>query len=193
MKSICYVVPYFGTLPKNGFPLWLMSCAKNPTVNWILFTDDKTEYDYPENVKVYYTTFDAIRERFQNNFDFPIVLDRGWKLCDYRVAYGEIFAPELDGYDFWGNCDIDLMWGDIRKFYTEEMLENYDKFGFLGHSTLYRNTPEVNARYKTVIEGEMDYKTAFLGSEGHAFDEVGIEAIYRHLISPTRKTLPLQT
>jgi hypothetical protein len=184
MKSICYVVPYFGTLPKNGFPLWLMSCAKNPTVNWILFTDDKTEYDYPENVKVYYTTFDAIRERFQNNFDFPIVLDRGWKLCDYRVAYGEIFAPELDGYDFWGNCDIDLMWGDIRKFYTEEMLENYDKIGFLGRSTLYRNTPEVNARYKTVIEGEMDYKTAFSESEGHAFDEVGIEAIYRHLDIP---------
>ena len=56
MNSICYVVPYFGTLPKTSFRLWLKSCKANPTVNWIIFTDDKTEYDYPDNVKVYYTT-----------------------------------------------------------------------------------------------------------------------------------------
>ncbi len=114
MNSICYVVPYFGTLPKTSFRLWLKSCKANPTVNWIIFTDDKTEYDYPDNVKVYYTTLDEIRERFQSFYDFPIVLDRGWKLCDYKIAYGEIFEKELKGYDFWGNCDIDLMWGNIK-------------------------------------------------------------------------------
>lgn len=180
MKSICYVVPYFGKLP-DSFSLWLMSCRHNPSVNWILFTDDKTEYDYPENVRVYYCTFDRIRERIQSHFDFPIVLDRGWKLCDYKIAYGEIFAKELEGYDFWGNCDVDLMWGDIRKFYTDELLEKYDKIGFLAHSTLYRNTPEVNLRYREIVEGEMDYITAFSEAAGHAFDEVGIEAIYNHL------------
>lgn len=180
MKSICYVVPYFGKLP-DSFGLWLMSCRYNPTVNWILFTDDKTEYDYPDNVKVYYCSFDEIRSRIQSHFDFPIVLDRGWKLCDYKLAYGDIFAHELEGYDFWGNCDVDLMWGDIRKYYTDELLEKYDKIGFLAHSTLYRNTPQVNTRYREIIEGEMDYITAFSEAQGHAFDEVGIEAIYKHL------------
>ncbi len=72
MNSICYVVPYFGTLPKTSFRLWLKSCKANPTVNWIIFTDDKTEYDYPNNVKVYYTTLDEMRERFQSFYDFPI-------------------------------------------------------------------------------------------------------------------------
>lgn len=36
MNSICYVVPYFGTLPKTSFRLWLKSCKANPTVNWII-------------------------------------------------------------------------------------------------------------------------------------------------------------
>ena len=184
MNSICYVVPYFGTLPKTSFRLWLKSCKANPTVNWIIFTDDKTEYDYPDNVKVYYTTLDEIRERFQSFYDFPIVLDRGWKLCDYKIAYGEIFEKELKGYDFWGNCDIDLMWGNIRKFYTDEILEKYDKIGYQAHSTLYKNTPEVNKRYRTVIDGLDNYKMAFSESEGHAFDEVGIEEIYKKLNIP---------
>lgn len=184
MKSICYVIPYFGTLPGKGFQLWLKGCAANPTVNFIIFTDDKTEYDYPNNVKVYYCTFSEIRERFQKHYDFPIVLDRGWKLCDYKIAYGEIFAEELKGYDFWGNCDIDLLFGDIRKFYNDEILDKYEKIGFLAHSTLYKNTPEVNRRYREIIPGKLNYITAFSESEGHAFDEVGIEEIYKHLDIP---------
>ena len=51
MKSICYVVPYFGKFPVS-FPLWLVSCGANPTVDWLIFTDDTTPYDYPQNVKV---------------------------------------------------------------------------------------------------------------------------------------------
>lgn len=180
MKSICYVVPYFGRLPES-FPLWLVSCKANPTVNWIIFTDDKTAYSYPKNVRVYYCSFDDMKKRIQENFDFPIVIDRGWKLCDFKIAYGEIFAKELAGYDFWGNCDVDLMWGNIRKFLTDEILDKYEKIGFLAHSTLYRNTPEVNARYRTIIDGLTNYKTAFSSSDGFAFDEVGIEAIYNHL------------
>lgn len=187
MKSICYVVPYFGTLPKNGFRLWLKSCEANPTVNWIIFTDDKAEYNYPKNVKVYYTTFDAMRERIQSHYDFPIVLDRGWKLCDYKLAYGEIFEDELKDYDFWGCCDIDLMWGNIRKFITDDILDKYEKVGYLAHSILYKNTPEVNRRYRTIIDGKMNYITAFSESEGHAFDEVGIEDIYNSLEIPYYK------
>ena len=36
--SIAIVLPYFGKLP-NYFPLFLESCRKNPTVNWLFYTD----------------------------------------------------------------------------------------------------------------------------------------------------------
>ena len=118
MKSIAYLVPYFGKLPA-GFKMWLLSCAANETIDWILLTDDRTVYNYPNNVKVHYCTYDSIKERIQNNFDFPIVISKAWKLCDFRPAYGEIFSDELKTYDYWGHCDMDLILrglDDVQEF-----------------------------------------------------------------------------
>ena len=109
MYSIAYVVPYFGKFPK-GFQFWLLSCKCNPSIDWLIFTDDKTPYDYPENVKVTYWTFNQMKKKAQAIYDFQIFLERPYKLCDFKPAYGEIFADELKNYDFWGHCDIDLVW-----------------------------------------------------------------------------------
>lgn len=44
MKTICYIIPYFGKLPKN-FALYLLGCAQNPTIDWKILTDDRTPYE----------------------------------------------------------------------------------------------------------------------------------------------------
>lgn len=183
MYRIAYIIPYFGKLPK-GFEAWLMTCRTNKTIDWLLFTDDKSKYDYPENVKVYYTTFEKMRNRFQSNFDFEIYLDRPWKICEYRPAFGEIFKEELKEYDFWGHCDMDMIWGDVRKFLTDDILKKYEKIGFQGHSTLYKNQDEVNSRYKTIVPNKTNYKEAFTHEKGYCFDEVGICDIYDYLKIP---------
>lgn len=56
MKSIVYIVLYFGKFP-SIFPLWLNSCRNNPTIDWLIFTDDHSCFNYPQNVRVEYTTF----------------------------------------------------------------------------------------------------------------------------------------
>ncbi len=178
MKRIAFVVPYFGTFPK-GFKLWLMSCKTNPTVDWLIFTDDHTAYDYPENVKVTYCSFQDIRERVHCLYGKNAVLHKPYKLCDYKPAYGEIFENELKEYDFWGHCDIDLAWGNIRKFITDDLMDKYDKIGNQGHMTLYRNCKEVNLRFKECFEGCISYKDAFYQEKGFAFDEPPMEVIYR--------------
>lgn len=61
MTSVAYLIPYYGKLPQS-FPMWLLSCKMNPTINWILITDDQTPYDFPENVKVEYCTYDEIKK-----------------------------------------------------------------------------------------------------------------------------------
>lgn len=184
MYKIAYIVPYFGKFPAH-FKLFLLSCRCNPSVNWLIFTDDKTEYDYPDNVKVYYCSFDEIKERFQSNFDFDISLERPYKLCDFRPAYGEIFAQELEEYDFWGHCDLDQVWGDIRTFYTNEILSKNDKIGFNGHSVLYRNNEKINSIYKTEIEGNPSYTEIFSTDKGYAFDENMVDSIFEKLEIPT--------
>ncbi|WP_026490882.1 MULTISPECIES: DUF6625 family protein [unclassified Butyrivibrio] len=183
MYKIAYIVPYFGKLPK-GFKAWLATCSTNDDIDWIIITDDDEEYDYPKNVKVYKSSFEELKKRIASMFDFEICLDRPWKLCDFRPAFGEIFASELQGYDFWGYCDTDLIWGNIRKFVNEDILDKYDKIGFQGHSTVYRNTTDVNKRYKVIAPGIINYKTAFSCEKGCCFDEVGISNIYEWLHIP---------
>lgn len=183
MKSICYIIPYFGKLP-SGFEMWLLSCKMNPTIDWILFTDDKSHFDYPKNVKVNYCSFEEIVKRIQSQYSFPIIINRPWKLCEFKSAYGEIFSEELQGYDFWGHCDMDLIWGNIRKFITEDILNSYEKIGFQGHSVLYRNTAEVNSRYKTEVASILSYKKAFTSEKGYCFDEEGMCDIYNSLNIP---------
>lgn len=176
MKSICLVVPYFGKLP-NNFQIWLNSCKYNPTINWIVFTDDKTNFEYPPNVKVTYTTIDEIRKRTQLLYNFQIVLNTPYKLCDYKVAYGEIFRKELNMYDFWGYCDVDLIFGDIRYFITENILNTYDKILSRGHFTLYRNSLENNSIYRSSINNKFIYKDVFTSNQNYSFDEWGHDGI----------------
>ena len=108
-------------------------------------------------------------------------------MCDFRPAYGEIFSDELKTYDYWGHCDMDLIFGDIRAFITDEILEKYDKIGFQGHSVIYRNTPEVNQRYRVQVENAPNYKDVFTSGDGKFFDEVGICELYDALGIPYYK------
>ena len=157
MKSIAYIVAYFGELPAL-FPLWLNSCRNNPTIDWFIFTDDRRDFDYPKNVYVNYTSFENLKNLVQSRFEYEINLYRPYKLCDYKIAYGDIFSDYIKGYDFWGFCDIDLLWGDIRHFLTDEVLSKYDKVGFQGHSTLVRNNEFYKSFYKKGLKNGCSFK-----------------------------------
>ena len=131
-----------------------------------------SSFDIPSNVRIYKTTFSDVKERIQRIFDFEVCLNTPYKLCDFKPVYGEAFAEKLRNYDFWGFCDIDLIWGDIRKFITDEILENYDRILTHGHCSLFRNTQEVNKAYRTLDpKGCMDYKKVFSTEKLWAFDE----------------------
>lgn len=170
MKTICYVIPYFGKFPQM-FPMWLESCKHNSTIDWLIFTDDKSPFDYPDNVHVFYTSFSDIKSRIQSLYDFSIALKSPYGLCDYKVAYGHIFEKELSNYDFWGYCDIDLVFGDIRHFLTDEVLNEYDKIGWRGHSTLFKNDEQCRYLYMQQMRGIESYKDLFQREGNSFFDE----------------------
>ena len=178
VPSIAFLAVYFGRL-RDDFPLWLHTCAHNPSIDWLLITDDRRPFAYPPNVRVIYGSLAEVAARAQALFDFPISLDTPYRLCDFKPAYGELFAEELRGYDFWGHCDLDLMWGDIRTFLTPEVLASHDKIGFVGNCTLYRNTPENNARYRGRNRvGEELHRRYLAEPRCFCFDEVGINDIF---------------
>lgn len=183
MKSICFIVPYMGKLP-NNFQLWLLGCKKNPTINWIVITDDHTQYDYPCNVVVEYMTYENLKNIIQSLYDFQIDLSRPWRLALLKPAYGEIFQKLLNGYDFWGYCDVDMMFGNLRKYLTEDLLGKYKRLGCIGYMQLYKNDKNVNTRYRVLVPHKQSYVDVFSGKSDSSFDEKGMDAIYDYLNIP---------
>lgn len=179
--KICVINVYFGKLP-NYFSLWLKSCEYNKTIDFLFFTDDRTEYNYPSNVKVIYTTFKDIKMQIQKYFEFEISLEYTYKLCDYKPAYGYVFQDYLEEYDFWGHCDLDVIFGDLRKYLSEEILEKNDKIYPRGHFTLYKNEKRINENFKELIDEESKeplYKKIYSSNSSYYFDEwTGIIKLY---------------
>lgn len=169
-SSIVFIVPYFGKLPQH-FQLWLNSCGNNNTIQWIIFTDDKTKYYYPKNVKVYYKEFYEIVNYIKEKLEFNVVLESAYKLCDFKPAYGYIFNEYIKEYDFWGYCDIDIIFGDIRKFINNDILNEYDKIFPRGHLSLYRNSEKMNSLFLKTLKGKYIYKDVFSTNDMCCFDE----------------------
>lgn len=190
LSTIAFVVPHFGKLP-NYFALWLQSCRYNPSIDWLIFTDDKTDYHYPPNVKVTYCRFEDVIVKLQAPYDFPIIIDRPYQLCEFKFTYGLAFEKELANYDFWGFCDTDTIWGDLRKHLPEDILRAHQKISWRGHLTLFRNIPEVNRRFMTDIEGVPFWRYALANPTGFplAFDEREINYLFDQAGEPPYKEL----
>ncbi|MAM29031.1 MAG: hypothetical protein CMC13_08410 [Flavobacteriaceae bacterium] len=153
MKSIVLIVPYLGK-----WPLWfdahLVSIARNPTIDWLFITDCKIPGHYPDNIRFVSTTLGLLNTKINNTLGVEVPLSPR-KLCDIRPAYGNIFQDYITEYDFWGFCDVDIVWGDIRNCLSNEMLTNYDilssrKQTISGHFTILKNTKEINSLYKLI-------------------------------------------
>ena len=113
--------------------------------------------------------FDDLAKRIRDFFDFEVSLEQPYKLCDFRPAFGEIFAEELAGYDFWGHSDLDVIFGRIRDHLPSAAFDA-DKILFNGNFSLYRNTPEAARWYRHEV-GKVSYRDALTAPEAMHFDE----------------------
>lgn len=182
MKRIALIVPYFGSF-REDFPFWLKSVEFNSTIDFMIFTDQAIEY-VPRNVTIQKMSLNDVEKLAKLYIDKSCIIPRPYKLCDYRPAYGEIFQDYIKDYDFWGHCDCDLIFGDIRHFITEDVLNRYDRILSRGHLTLYRNTTEINGYYRKCVNPS--YKEVLTSNKGYSFDEWAGTSLYWKTNSPER-------
>lgn len=167
IKLICI---YFGKLP-DWFPIWLKSCSKNQDYDFLLITDQDCSNSNAENVEIKKMSWDDLQQKFRNALQMPISLSDPYKLCDFRPVFGRIFANELKNYDFWGHCDLDMIWGDLSKFISIEDLLKYDRLGLYGAFTIYRNNLYCNELYRKKGSA-FRWKTVLFRPENYIFDEM---------------------
>ena len=114
---------------------------------------------------------DELADKISEAVGMKIVLNTPYKLCDYKPMYGEALKAYLSGYDFWGHCDMDLIWGQLNRFITDDVLDNYDMIGVYGHLIMYRNNEEMNTLFKK-NGGQFSYKQVCLYADNFSFDEM---------------------
>lgn len=191
MNKVVFIVPYFGKFP-NYFQLVLNSMEFNKEFKWLIFTDNNENYNFPENVKIIKITFEEIKKQIQKNFDFKISLEKPYKFCDFKPTFGYIFQEYLKEYTHWGHCDIDVIFGDLSKFITKDILKKYEKIFTMGHMTLYKNTYENNRRFMTKYKEKELYKKYLASSENFAFDELYEKAEGRYSINNLYEVLGIE-
>lgn len=169
MKSIVILFPYFGKLPVQ-YGMWRVSALYNSSVDFMFFTD--ADVEPAENIIVHKMLFDDFKQIVQKAFDFSIILDRPYKLCEYKQSYGYILQDYIKKYDFWGFGDLDLVYGDLRSFFTEDVLTHKFLLGW-GHLTLLHNDEDTNKYFMKKVDGYQNYKDAFTTSKITFFDEYG--------------------
>ncbi len=172
MRKVIIILPYFGGFP-SYFGLWIESVRNNPSIDFLIFSDNDDYFDHniPENIIFKHIEFGDFTSLIQKKFPFESALPNAYKLCDYKPAYGYIFSEEIKKYDFWGFCDCDLIFGNIRKFITDDILLNYDKIFVRGHLTLVRNNQRMNEFFMSKIDGCPYYKDVYTDNINRIFDE----------------------
>lgn len=157
MKELCFIIPYFGCF-SNYFLLFLKTCCLNNNFDWLIFTDDNTNYIYPPNVHKISMTFFECQKLVQSKFECNVKLRNPYKLCDLKPMYGYIFEEYIKEYRYWGHCDTDMLMGDLNGILTKNFLDKYDKLFCLGHMTIYRNTTENNRIFMSEYNNRYIYK-----------------------------------
>lgn len=176
-KKIAIIIPYFGKWPE-WINLFFYSCEQNDDIDFILFTDCDITLNKAINIHFNSVSFaeycDEVGKRLNINFNPK----EPYKLCDLKPFFGFIHKELLAKYDFWGFGDVDVIWGKINNFYTDDLLNKFDVFSthndrLSGHLSIFRN----NEKYTNLCFEIKNWKTKLTDDKNYALDEADFSRI----------------
>lgn len=175
MQKIALLTVYHGSLPWY-FPFFIKSCTTNPTIDFIIFSDATYAGILPSNVQIVPFTLQQFNALASQKLGFDVAVIKPYKLCDFKPAFGFLFASYLQKYAFWGITDIDVVYGRIREFMTEEVLEAHDIICVRNDyitacCMLFKNSEYIN----TLFKKSADYEMVFTSNHYYGFDETNFE------------------
>lgn len=184
-KKIIMLMPYFGRWPE-WFAFYLESCRWNSTIDWLFFTDCALLEHAPENVRFVNISYADYCQLISEKLDISFVAEVPYKLCDVKPAYGLIHQEYIEGYDYFGFGDVDVIYGDLRAFYTDDVLR-YNTLSTLsdrvsGHLFLLKN----EKKWICTFERIQNWRTLMSDPENRGVDEYWFTKVLRgHRLLPS--------
>ena len=179
--SIILLIPYFGKWPA-WFDYFLLTCRHNASIQWLFFTDCPVPKNAPDNISFQSISFEDYKKKVSAKLGINFYPDNPYKLCDLKPMLGFIHEEEINSYDFWGFSDIDLVYGDLRQYYTSERLSKFDLYStharrVSGHLCLMRNTKKMREAFRLI----KNWQTLLAEQTHHALDEGAFSRLFiRH-------------
>lgn len=175
---ILFIIPYFGRWP-FWMPFFIESCRANRDVNWLLISDCEELQGLPSNVEVRHSSFADYCAWISGRLGFEFSPANAYKLCDLKPAYGYLHEKDVEGYDYWGFSDLDVIYGNLRAYFTEERLNRFKFFStherrVSGHLCLLRNEPALRELFWRI----RDFKERAQDSRNYALDEGGFSRLF---------------
>jgi hypothetical protein len=159
--SICLAVCWTEQQLPSYFSFFSKTAAWNPTVDFIIFTEAAITVALPQNVTVNVLGKEGFSKLASEKLGLPLIVSGQDKINDCKPAFGKIFATYFTGYDFWGYCDLDTLFGNLREFLTDEVLAQTDFISAReeypsSYFALFRNNDLMNG----LFESSKDWKQA---------------------------------
>lgn len=114
-KSIITIIPYFGKWPE-WINFFIESCKHNPGVDWLIVTDCGEPDNSAPNVHFRHMSFEDYKAEASRRLEVGFNPLDPYKLCDLKAAFGVVHEDDIRDYDYYAHSDIDLIYGDIRRF-----------------------------------------------------------------------------
>jgi len=165
LGKIHLCIAYFGKEFPNYFQLYLDSLAINTDILVVhLYTNISLDgYECPSNLVVEQMTFAELNQKMRDFFlcefgaivETPLLETFPYKLCEFKVAYHDIFDLRISEDDYFGWGDIDVIYGKVSNFI--DLSRNYDRIGYnRAHFMALRNTEAYRKLYKTAAPDVLD-------------------------------------
>lgn len=166
------IIAYFGQVPPF-INLFLKGCEYNKDIDFLFFTDwNWSKLPMVQNVVNTPFSLWQFNEKATQKCGIEIQVQTGYKLCDLKPAWPHIFEDYVSGYEFVGYCDIDLVFGRINHFFTDDVKKRTDIFTVTrtylsGALTIFRNNSQIPKLYQEA----KGWKEIFQDPRHFAFDE----------------------
>jgi hypothetical protein len=188
--SICLIMPFFDEkknlafLRKKQFPAYfdffLESFSKNKNITLKIFTNIPTKkyQSYTKDSSIQFFNI-SLHEAYKRFVDRLGIVDlsykdfRAYKICDFKPTFGLVFSEYLQGFDYWGYFDADMIIGNLSPYFRSETLNEFNIITatkpIAGCLTLYKNQAAMN----TLFQKSPDHVKVFNSAKNYKFDEGG--------------------
>jgi hypothetical protein len=151
--------------------LWIETCRWNPNWAFFVFSNQPppTGAKTAQNIQFVQLNLKEFEQRFVNFLGRPFPRGGGYKFCDFKPTYGQLFADYLKPFTHWGYCDEDMFFGQLDGFFTDQILNDYDiitscRCCIVGQFTIFKNRTELRTLYTQipaidVLLADPGYKT----------------------------------